>query len=62
VAHEIAAIQERGDDMPATYRGVILEPEDVADASVRLVEDESLVGRVLVLVGGREPELLPVEN
>jgi 3-oxoacyl-[acyl-carrier protein] reductase len=62
VAHEIAAIQERGDDMPATYRGVILEPEDVADAAVRLVEDESLVGRVLVLVGGREPELLPVES
>jgi 3-oxoacyl-[acyl-carrier protein] reductase len=61
VAQEIAAVHARGDELPATYRGTLLEPEDVADAVVRLIEDESLAGRVLVLVGGREPELLPVD-
>jgi NAD(P)-dependent dehydrogenase (short-subunit alcohol dehydrogenase family) len=61
MAREIAAVQARGDELPATYRGTLLEPEDVADTAVRLIEDESLAGRVLVLVGGREPELLPVD-
>lgn len=61
VAQEIAAVQARRDELPATHRGTLLEPEDVADGAVRLIEDESLAGRVLVLVGGQEPELLPVD-
>jgi hypothetical protein len=40
----------------------MLEPNDVADAVVGLVEDETFAGRVLVLVGGEPPRLLPVEE
>jgi hypothetical protein len=40
--------------MPSSLR-------DARQAVVRLIEDESLSGRVLVLVGGREPELLPID-
>ncbi|TDD65951.1 SDR family NAD(P)-dependent oxidoreductase [Jiangella aurantiaca] len=36
-------------------------PERVADAVVGLAEDDDLAGRVLVLRGGREPELLAPE-
>lgn len=33
--------------------------DDVADAVIRFVEDDSLEGRVIVLVGGEPPRLLP---
>ena len=61
LAH-VAELRERGEDLPPPLRAVMLEPNDVADAVVGLVQDETLAGRVLVLVGGEPPRLLPVEE
>jgi 3-oxoacyl-[acyl-carrier protein] reductase len=33
--------------------------DEVADAVIRFVEDDSLEGRIIVLVGGEPPRLLP---
>ena len=33
--------------------------DDVADAVIRFIEDDSLEGRVIVLAGGEPPRLLP---
>ncbi len=36
----------------------LLREQEVIDAAMRLIRDESLAGRVLVLVGGRPPRML----
>ena len=61
VRERIAELEAAGEDLPPPLRGVLLEPEEVADAVIRLITDKSLAGRVLVLVGGKEPELLPAD-
>ena len=38
---------------------VLLTPEEVADAVLRLATDERLAGRLLVCVGGQPPKLIP---
>jgi NAD(P)-dependent dehydrogenase (short-subunit alcohol dehydrogenase family) len=38
---------------------VLIPPEEVADAVLRLATDESLAGRVLVCFGGQPPRLIP---
>jgi 3-oxoacyl-[acyl-carrier protein] reductase len=58
VRGRIAELKADGEELPGPLQDVLLEPEEVADAVVDFIEDESLAGRVLVLVGGREPELL----
>jgi NAD(P)-dependent dehydrogenase (short-subunit alcohol dehydrogenase family) len=45
---------------PAPER--FLEPDEVAAAVLRLLEDESLAGRTLVLWCGEEPRLLPSDR
>jgi 3-oxoacyl-[acyl-carrier protein] reductase len=40
----------------------ILAAEEVADAAVELIEDETLAGRVVVLRGGEVPRLIPLEG
>ena len=45
---------------PAPER--LLEPDEVAAAVLRLVEDESLAGRTMVLWCGEEPRLLPSDR
>lgn len=50
--------------MPPDRRALVppfVPPERVAASVVRLAEDDDLAGRVLVLRGGREPELLAPE-
>jgi hypothetical protein len=39
-----------------------LPMQDVADAIIRLIRDEALAGRVLVLRGGAPPRLLAAEE
>jgi NAD(P)-dependent dehydrogenase (short-subunit alcohol dehydrogenase family) len=38
---------------------VLIAPEEIADAVLRLATDQSLAGRVLVWFGGRPPRLIP---
>jgi hypothetical protein len=55
----IAELEAQGAGRPEPLRDELISPERVADAVVGFVEDDSTAGRVLVLRGGNEPELLP---
>ena len=62
VRRTIAVATAQGQTLPPPLRATLLEPEEVADAVVRLVRDDSLAGRVVVLRGGEEPTLLAVAD
>jgi NAD(P)-dependent dehydrogenase (short-subunit alcohol dehydrogenase family) len=62
VHREIAESMAQGRPLPTPLEATLLEPEEVADAVVRLVQDDSLAGRVLVLRGGERPRLLPATD
>jgi NAD(P)-dependent dehydrogenase (short-subunit alcohol dehydrogenase family) len=62
VRREIAESRAEGRPLPPPLEATLLEPEEVADAVVRLVQDDSLAGRVLVLRGGERPRLLTVAD
>ena len=53
----LAAIS-RGGDLPQALRDTPLELEEVVCASIELIRDESLAGRVLVMRGGEEARLV----
>jgi NAD(P)-dependent dehydrogenase (short-subunit alcohol dehydrogenase family) len=55
----IERLTAEGRELRASLRAVLLAPDEVADAVVGLVRDESMAGRVVVLVGGEPPRLLP---
>ena len=61
VRERIAELKADGEELPLPLQGVLLEPEEVADLVFELVTDESMAGRVVVLVGGEEPRLLAAE-
>ena len=50
--------QRQAQGVPA----VLTTLDEIADAVVRLVTDESLAGRVLVFASGRQPRLIPWED
>jgi NAD(P)-dependent dehydrogenase (short-subunit alcohol dehydrogenase family) len=60
VHRTIAESMAKGRPLAPPLEATLLEPGEVADAVLRLVQDDSLAGRVLVLRGGEPPELLPV--
>jgi NAD(P)-dependent dehydrogenase (short-subunit alcohol dehydrogenase family) len=62
VHQTIAELVAQGRELPPPLRATLLEPDEVADAVLRLVRDDSLAGRVLVLRGGDPPRLLPAED
>jgi NAD(P)-dependent dehydrogenase (short-subunit alcohol dehydrogenase family) len=62
VRREIAESLAEGRTLPPPLLATPLEPEEVADAVVWLIEDESLAGRVVVLRGGEPPQLLPADQ
>jgi NAD(P)-dependent dehydrogenase (short-subunit alcohol dehydrogenase family) len=62
VRQRIAELQADFEELPGPLQDVLLEPEEVADAVVELIEDESAAGRVLVLFGGQQPKLLDAES
>jgi NAD(P)-dependent dehydrogenase (short-subunit alcohol dehydrogenase family) len=61
VRRTIAEATAEGRELPPPLLATLLEPEEVADAVVRFVEDDSLAGRVLDLRGGEPPRLLPTD-
>jgi 3-oxoacyl-[acyl-carrier protein] reductase len=58
VLRTIGELHAQGEELPEPLRGELIRPDEIADAVVRLVEDETLAGRILVCRGGREAELL----
>jgi NAD(P)-dependent dehydrogenase (short-subunit alcohol dehydrogenase family) len=50
--------QRKAQGVPA----VLTRLDEIAEAVVRLVTDESLAGRILVFASGREPRLIPWED
>jgi NAD(P)-dependent dehydrogenase (short-subunit alcohol dehydrogenase family) len=61
VRQRIVELEAEGEELPGPLQDVLLEPEEIADAVVDFVEDESAAGRVLVLFGGQPPKLLDPE-
>ena len=61
VRERIAELKAEGEELPQPLKDVLLEPEEVADAVLDLISDESMAGRVVVLVGGENPKLLAAE-
>jgi hypothetical protein len=39
----------------------MLEPDEIADAIIRLIEDDSLAGRVLLCYEGQARRLIPLQ-
>ena len=61
VRARIAELKADGEELPKPLQDVLLEPEEVADAVLGLINDESLAGRTVVLFGGEPPKLLAAE-
>jgi NAD(P)-dependent dehydrogenase (short-subunit alcohol dehydrogenase family) len=59
VRRRIAEFEAAGEPLPPVYAGRLLEPEEVADAVVELVRDDTVAGRVVALKGGEPPRMLP---
>ena len=61
VRERIAELKADGEELPKPLQDVLLEPDEVADAVLDLIRDDSMAGRVVVLVGGEKPKLLAAE-
>lgn len=61
VRRRIAIFEAEKRELPGPLRDVLLEPDELVDAVNRFVEDDSLAGRIIVLIGGKAPELLAVD-
>jgi NAD(P)-dependent dehydrogenase (short-subunit alcohol dehydrogenase family) len=61
VRRRIAELRADGEELPGPLQDALLEPEEVADAVVDFITQDELAGRILVLVGGKPPELLAAE-
>ena len=61
VRQTIAELHAEGRELPWDLVGTLLEPEEIADAVVELINDETLAGRVMVCRGGEPPRLLATE-
>jgi NAD(P)-dependent dehydrogenase (short-subunit alcohol dehydrogenase family) len=61
VRQTIDELQAEGRELPWDLIGTLLEPDEIADAVLELIRDESLAGRIMVCRGGEPPRLLPTE-
>jgi NAD(P)-dependent dehydrogenase (short-subunit alcohol dehydrogenase family) len=58
VRDRIAELESRGEPLPPDLAVELIEPDEVADAVVELIADDTLAGRIMVLLGGRPRRLL----
>jgi NAD(P)-dependent dehydrogenase (short-subunit alcohol dehydrogenase family) len=58
VLETIGELEREGAYIPPALRDTPLEPDEVADAVLRFLVDDTLAGRVEVLWGGESPRLL----
>ena len=58
VCDTIERLQTEGRALPWDLEGVLLEPEEVAEAVVDLIQDDTLAGRIMLCRGGEPPRLL----
>ena len=58
VRRTIDELEREGRALPLDLEGVLLKPEEVAEAVVELIQDETLAGRIMVCRGGEPPRLL----
>lgn len=61
VRARISELETLGEPLPEPLQAELIDPEDVADAALQFIRDDGLVGRILLLVGGQRPRLLPAE-
>jgi NAD(P)-dependent dehydrogenase (short-subunit alcohol dehydrogenase family) len=59
VRREIAELTAQGRELPPPLQATLIEPEEIADAVVELVRDETVAGRVMLCWGGQPRRLLP---
>jgi NAD(P)-dependent dehydrogenase (short-subunit alcohol dehydrogenase family) len=59
VRDRIAELEARGDPLPADLAVQLIEPEEVANAVIELIGDDTLAGRVMVMRGDEPRRLLP---
>jgi NAD(P)-dependent dehydrogenase (short-subunit alcohol dehydrogenase family) len=62
VLQTIADCERNGEEVPPDLRGKLIAVEELADAVIELIRDESLAGRVLFLRGGYPARLLPNDD
>jgi NAD(P)-dependent dehydrogenase (short-subunit alcohol dehydrogenase family) len=58
VLARIRELQRQGQPLPQALRGTLLTPDEVADAVLALVDDDSAAGQVIALVGGEPSQRL----
>jgi NAD(P)-dependent dehydrogenase (short-subunit alcohol dehydrogenase family) len=59
VRQTIAKLKAEGRELPLPLQAVLIEPEEIAEAVVDIIRDESLAGRVMLYRGGEARLLLP---
>jgi NAD(P)-dependent dehydrogenase (short-subunit alcohol dehydrogenase family) len=59
VRARITDLESLGEPLPPDLAGELIEPNEVAEAVVDLIADDTLAGRVMVLRGGEARRLLP---
>jgi NAD(P)-dependent dehydrogenase (short-subunit alcohol dehydrogenase family) len=59
VRAEIAELEAKGGRLPPDLAMELIEPDEVADAVVELIANDTLAGRIMVMRGGEPRRLLP---
>jgi NAD(P)-dependent dehydrogenase (short-subunit alcohol dehydrogenase family) len=61
VLETIAGLRAAGRPLPPDLDVELIDPDALAELATELTRDEKLAGRVMVVVGGLPPRLLPVD-
>jgi NAD(P)-dependent dehydrogenase (short-subunit alcohol dehydrogenase family) len=58
----IARLEAESAELPPPLQGELIEPKEIAEAVVELVQNDELAGRVMLCWGGKERRLLPTDR